>query len=157
MLRRREAKIKKTCTSLFDQLNNRNLIKSSEAEVLRSNFSGMKHSLFKNVLKHSSRLPQGRRYTDEVKEFALALQFYSTKAYNYVRSIISLPHLSMIQKRARSINGEPGFITESFESLSKEVQMSPARRDCCLVLDGMAIRKRVLWDTSKGKYNGFVD
>jgi hypothetical protein len=31
------------------------------------------------------------------------------------------------------------------------------KKDCCLVLDTMAIRKQVLWEPSNNKYSGFVD
>ena len=35
---------------------------------------------------------------------------------------------------------------------------NPETRDLCLILDGMAIRKHVIWDAKNGtQYTGYVD
>lgn len=132
-------------------------IAKQEADILHANFDTMQLALFKNVLKNSKRRSKGRRYSDEVKEFAVTLQYYSTKAYKYVRSILPLPHPSLIQKWSRSINCEPGFFTEAFETLQNECKSINEKRDCCLVIDAMAIRKQAIWNEAKKKFCGFVD
>ena len=101
--------------------------------------------------------PCGRRYTDDIKEFSLTLYFYSPKAYEYVRSIIPLPNPSLIQKWSSSVDCEPGFLQEAFQSLQSEVDKTPSKRDCCLIVDAMAIRKQTLWDQKNQKYSGFVN
>ena len=102
-------------------------------------------------------MPCGRRYTDEVKEFALTLYFYSPKACKYVRSIIPLPNPSLIRKWSTSIKCDPRFIEEAFASLSNQIDTSPINKDCCLVIDAMAIRKQILWNPKEDQYSGFVD
>ena len=115
------------------------LILKQEADLMHNNFDGINLVLFQNVMKNSKRTAQGRRYSDEVKEFAVTLQYYSAKAYTYVRKLLPLPHPSLIQKWARSINCEPGFLTEAFETLQKECESNNEKKDCFLVIDAMAI------------------
>jgi hypothetical protein len=147
----------KSMNQIINQLEKKTLILKQEADLMHNNFDGMKLALFQNVMKNSKRAAKGRRYSDEVKEFAVTLQFYSAKAYTYVRKILPLPHPSLIQKWARSINCEPGFLTEAFETLQQECESNNEKKDCCLVIDAMAIRKQAIWDKAKKKYTGFVD
>ena len=49
------------------------------------------------------------------------------------------------------------FITEAFNILRNEVKDHPAKKDCCLVFDAMAIRKQILWDQKNDEYVCFVN
>ena len=80
---------------LINQLQKKMLIAKQEADLMHNNFDGIQLALFQNVMKNSRRASRGRRYSDEVKEFAVTLQFYSAKAYEYVRKILPLPHLPL--------------------------------------------------------------
>ena len=97
---------------------------------------------------------KSKRYTDEIKRFALTLHYHSPKAYDYCRSHLHLPHPSSLRNWMSSINGEPGFQKEVFCALSK---LNVEDRDCALIFDSMAIRKQVLWNSSKQKYVGYCD
>lgn len=92
--------------------------------------------------------------------FALTLQFYSTKAYNYVRETFecALPHPSTITKWYSSINGEPGFTGEAMNAIrakANEAKTNNKQLLCNLVVDEMAIRKHLEWDGKK--FRGYVD
>ena len=174
--RQRNAKIR-SMSHLIKTLQKKMFIAKQEADILHTSFDSMQLALFKNVQKNSKRSSKGRRYSDEVKEFAVTLQYYSTKAYNNVRSILPLLHPSLIQEWSRSINCEPGFFTEAFETLKNECKGNNEKRDCCLVIDAMeneckgnnekrdcclvidamAIRKQALWNEAKKTFSGFVD
>ncbi len=41
---------------------------------------------------------------------------------------------------------EPGFLAEAFKSLETKVKNSPSKKDCCLMIDAMAIRKQTILD-----------
>ena len=155
-LRRKNSTIS-NMKQLIHRLKKRSLINQTEEELLHREFNGMKRSIFKNLLQNSNISPQSRRYTNSIKEFALTLSYYSPKAYAYVRSIMPLPHLSLIRKWARNVNCEPGFIGESFRILEEQAKTNTEKKDCCLVLDAMAIRKQVQWEPANNKYSGFVD
>ncbi|CAB4023612.1 THAP domain-containing 9 [Paramuricea clavata] len=142
---------------IIQELQQKLLICQDDAELLSAKFDGVQLAIFRDTKNNVSCDPCGRRYVDVVKEFATTLNYYSPKAYEYVRSIIPLPHPSLIRKWSSVVECNPGFFKESFESLKKEALLSPEKKDCCLIIDGMAIRKQTLWDSKNDKYVGFVD
>ena len=116
---------------------------------------GMK--LLLNLKENLNTIPSARRYSDEIKEFALTVYFYSPRTYRYIPSIIPLPNPSLVRKWSASLQCEPGFIKEAFASLTQEVTNLPTKKDCCLVLDAMGIRSQTVWTPQRDKYFGFVD
>lgn len=96
----------------------------------------------------------------ELRRFALTLNFYSRKAYNYVRMKLNkiLPHTSTLSKWYSTIDGSPGFLKEALEALKNKVCEAKEKGNevlCNFVLDEMAIMKRIEWD-GKRTY-GYVD
>ena len=99
---------------LISGLKEKKLITENHATILNSKFSGVTQDLFnriKNVKKG-----KGRKYSPLLRSFALTLQFYSTKAYNFVRRTfnLALPHQRQIRKWYSHIPAEPGFTEPSF-------------------------------------------
>ena len=90
-----------------------------------------------------------RRYSDIVKEFAVTIHYYSSKAYEYVRSILILLLPSLNRKWSGTLKYEAGFINESLEALRKESSINHEKSDCCLVIDALSTRKQMLWDNQK--------
>ena len=133
------------------------IINTEQAEILHTTFDKLQLSLFQNTKENLNSAQSARRYSDEVKEFALTIYFYSPKAYRYVRSIIPLPNPSIIRKWSSSVDCEPGFFQEVFISLASDACSSPDKKDCCLIIDAMSIRKQTIWDPKKDRYAGFVD
>lgn len=70
-----------------------------------------------NEIANNERQPTGRRYSDEVKKFALTVQFYSTRAYEYFRTVFKLPAPSSLSNWTSSVNFEPGFDNAIFDEL----------------------------------------
>ena len=155
-LRRSKQKVT-TLNEVISVLEEKSLITSKEAEGLQSTFENKHLQFLYNLKANLKASPSGRRYSDEIKEFALTVYFYSPKAYKYIRSIIPLPNQSLIRKWSTSLKCNPGFIEEAFTSLSDLISGSPINKDCCLVIDAMSIRKQTLWDAEKDRYSGFVD
>lgn len=100
------------------------------------------------------------KYHPALKSFALTLQFYSAKAYKYVRETfnLGLPHPSTIRKWYSSTGGDPGFSNEVLLSLQAKASAAKAKGQetlCALMLDEMSIMKHIEWDGKK--MTGFVD
>ena len=113
----RAGRLKKRVTSLksiVKQLKEKDLITSACEEMLERNFSDVPIALFKRM---ASNAGKGCKYTPELKAFALTLQFYSTKAYNFVRKTfnLALPHPVQIRKWDTKIPAEPGFTEPAFK------------------------------------------
>ena len=128
------------------------MLKEAPAELLKDQFSGLTLEMLKNEMQNAKRKCRGHCYTEEVKKFALTVHFYSPKAYSYMRKIFSLPHRSSIRNWVSSVNCEPGFHGNVLQNLSEQLQKRPEMSDCTLMMDGMAVRKQVLYDTKNMKY-----
>ncbi len=115
-LRRCKSKITKM-SDVINSLEQNLIVKSDIADRLHASFDKLQLSIFNNAKNNTTTSPCGRRYTDDIKEFSLTLYFYSPKAYEYVRSIIPLPNPSLIRKWSSSVDCEPGFLQEAFQSL----------------------------------------
>ena len=155
-LRRSEKKMT-NMADIINDLQQNLIIKYEVADELHTTFDKLQLSIFYNTKNNTSTAPCGRQYTDDIKEFALTLNYYSAKAYQYVRSIIPLPNPSLIRKWSSSVKCEPGFLAESFESLTKDLKNSLTKKDCCMIIDAMSIRKLTEWDPKNKQYSGFVN
>lgn len=101
-----------------------------------------------------------KSYDEDVRAFGLTLHFYSPRAYNYVRDKFNnnLPCISTIRNWYSSLNASPGFTTESFDVLRKRANENVSSKLYCnLMCDEMAIRRHAQWNSSKNKFDGFVD
>ena len=65
-----------------------------------------------------------QKYPEEIMKFAMTLQFYSMKAYKYVRNTlnIALPHPAHLRSIYSRVNGEPGFTEGAFSALKSKAQ-----------------------------------
>lgn len=155
---RRKNKKMDSINSVIAQLRKDSMVKDAQAVSLKNNFAGTCLELFENQAKNSQRKgSNGRRYTDEVKQFALTLNFYSPRAYRFIRKVFFLPNPSTIRGWCASVNCEPGLFSEVFTELQRQCENSNAMSDCCLQLDGMSIRQQTNYDKAQDKYSGYVD
>lgn len=65
---------------------------------------------FENILKYFKTKSHPKKYSPEMRQFALTLHYYSPTAYCFVRDVFinCLPSTSTIKSWYCSINGEPG-------------------------------------------------
>ena len=110
--------------------------------------------LFTNEQKNEAN-STGSRYSEQIKQFAISLHFYSAKAYNFVRKSLHFPHPSTIRSWASSIECEPGFLSNVIEHLQNTLEDD--NKDCIILVDEMSIKKEVLWDAKKQKFAGNTD
>ena len=106
----------------------------------------------------TSKSGRGCKYSPELKSFALSLQFYSSKVYEFVRKTfnLALPHQAQIRKWYTKVPAEPAFTEPAFQALALKVEEANKRGHrviCSVILDEMAIRKHVSWD---GKNSGVM-
>lgn len=112
------------------------------SQSARSMINGVFSDVFTRLIKKTNSEKQ-QSYSVEEQKFALTVQFYSSKAYNYLRKVgLPLPHPSTLRRWATRIDGTPGFTEEAFVKLKEE--KSPLF--CCLMFDEMAIKKQIDWD-----------
>ncbi|KAF0742064.1 Uncharacterized protein FWK35_00023842, partial [Aphis craccivora] len=95
------------------------------------------------------------QYSNELRKFAITLQFYSPKAYTFVRKSFAdvLPHPKSITRWYKVINGEPGFSNESFLAIASKAKDEVVL--CNIVIDEISIRNQIEYNGKK--MYGFVD
>ena len=87
----------KKIDDLSAELKAMHVIDTDSLDLLTSNLSEDSKLLFNNELKHG-RTPAGaRRYSEELKSFAVTLHFYSAQAYDFLRKFLTLPDVSTIR------------------------------------------------------------
>ena len=94
-LKRNLSQMDKTIKTLKEQ----KLIPEHMEKRLRDRFSGVSSEIFERMTKFK-KSGRGKKCSPELKSFALTLQFYSTKAYKFVRKTLNyvLPHSDVISK-----------------------------------------------------------
>ena len=72
----------------------------------------------------TSKSGRGCKYSPELKSFALSLQFYSSKVYEFVRKTfnLALPHQAQIRKWYTKVPAELGFTEPAFRALALKVE-----------------------------------
>ena len=151
----RSFKVKiKSMTSLIMALKERNMISQKCQVMLQQSFSGVPPSLMKRMLltKHTS--GHGINYSEEMRSFAMTLQFYSAKAYEFVRKAfdLALPHQAHIRKWYGKVSAEPGLTEQAFDAIEQrvaEANVLGKKVVLSLMLDEMAITKHISWDRQK--------
>ena len=120
--RRLETKVKSLKT-VVQHLRKKQMISSSCEEMLCQTFSGVPLELMNRITSGKSS-GKGCKYAPELKSFAMTLQFYSLKAYEFVRKTfnLALPHQTQIRKWYSKVPAEPGFTQPAFEALKLKVQ-----------------------------------
>ena len=155
-IRRKEKKI--TCLSgVLSDLKEKSLINQSTASLLEEKLSGLTLEVIKNQLKNQDRGSQGRRYDEEVKKFALTLNFYSPRAYEYIRGVFSLPHSNSLTEWTSSVECEPGIFMDVLKNLNSRIKENPTHADCVLICDAMSIKSSVFYNPTTGNHQGYID
>lgn len=100
-----------------------------------------------------------RKFSPTIRRFAFTLNFYSPKAYDYVRNTFSqyLPAARTLRGWYSAINGSPGFTDESFDALKERAKIEKEKGRqlrICLMLDGVYIRQQSQWDNAGKKFLG---
>ena len=96
-------------------------------------------------------------YTNELKSFAVTLHYYSLKAYDFIRKILTLPDPANTRAWGSSVQCEPGFLTEIMHLVGENATKQPNMKDIALIVDGMALRKGIVWNPKTKQYVGTVD
>lgn len=116
---------------------------------------GIPREIVKRMLQEER--SEGNKYPEELRRFALTLNFLSSKAYEYVRNKFenALPHPSTLKKWYSHINGEPGICQEALMAIKNLISTQQENAVAALIFDEMSIRRQIEFD---GKRNyGFVD
>ena len=139
---KRKAQIQKNVLALLQKDSK---IQQAQLDVI----DGCLGELVKNQAKNKIRKKR-KEYSQKIKEFALTIYYYSPKAYAYLRTVLELPASRSIRRWLEVVDCQPGFLSDVLSLISEKQQDSPYS----LVVDSMAIRKRLIVDRSTGNIQG---
>ena len=86
------------------------IVNTKEAQIVGECINDKQLALSQNIVDNLKKEPNRRRNSDDVKQFAITLQYYSPKAYKYIGTLLPLPNPSLIKTWASSLNCLPGFL-----------------------------------------------
>lgn len=99
------------------------------------------------------------KYSPALRTFALTLNFYSTKAYRYVRNTFNtcLPSIQTLSKCYKTIDGRPGFTKEALEAIKLRSEQAKSKLYGTLIFDEKKIRNKIEFVPSTRRTFGYVD
>lgn len=156
---RRLKKQIRTLKALLAELQNKNFITAENNEVLKSLGVKCSEIIRRQMSKGKSGTIVRKKYSPQLRAFALTLNFYSTKAYNYVRKTFNtcLPSIKTLGKWYRSVDGHPGFTKEAFEALKFKASQAKEPIYCCIIFDEMKIERKVEKTFGYVDFGGTID
>lgn len=100
-----------------------------------------------------------QKYSENVRQFCMALKYYSSGAYNFVRSVFgnNLPHTRTIQKWLQPIDCSPGITASALKILERKVKEYGDKKLLgALIKDEIYIKKKIIHHEETEKFSGFV-
>lgn len=102
-----------------------------------------------------------KKYSENVRQFAMAIMYYSPNTYRYVRSVFNnnLPAPSTIRAWLSSVDGAPGINDQALDALRKKAEEYAERGEEFLInmmCDEMSIKTKMDWDDKKRKFIGYA-
>lgn len=158
-LRRRNARVS-TLTDMLELLKRNSLLEETVESICSTNFQkNLPFELFVNEIDNASRSNTNKRYSEEIKQFCLTLQFYSPKAYDFLRQRSTLPDPSTIRRWLSTRECKPGILTEVIKYLKENSSKKEFRylKDVALVYDAMSIRSGRWYCRKEDKFYGYCD
>lgn len=151
---RRKSKRITTLKNMIQVLSSKGYIDDDHTDKIKS-LIGPQFDILERQLLKAQNQPRPKEYSSKIRQFAMNLNFYSPKAYTYVRETFDscLPHPRTISSWYKGTDCNPGFTTEAFQALklaSNNAIQNGQRIYVNLVLDEMAIRQHLDWEPSKG-------
>lgn len=116
------------------------------------------YSLVNNYVANSSVPPKGRRYGDDIKQFASTINYLSPAAYNYIQEPLLLPSSRTLQKITETWPNKPGISQVCLSILKhKFEQVTEFSKHCIICLDEMTLKAHLFYDKNNGEIIGFQD
>lgn len=141
---------KRETLQLIDALVEERLLSEETECLLRAQFSDFKWELYN--------WSEASEYSTEMKQFACTLYLCSSKAYDYVKKILKLPHSSILRTWLSKCKPSAGFNSNIFSFLQQRVENGDLLYQyCSLIIKGVSLKQQIQWDPSRQHLQGFVD
>lgn len=136
------------------QLNN--LKKTLRKELaFKDNMTPTAQLIFNNERINAKKNSRGQRFSDDIRNLAINLSFYSNQGYKKLRTIFRLPSISSIRRYLAPVGCASGILKNALAEIQQQIKDGLHGAEATLSLDEMAIKKGIHWDVKLKKYFGF--
>ena len=85
------------------------------------------------------------------RQFAMTLHYYSPKVYDYVRKLITLPHVSSLRAWASTVGCEPGYLVNVMKEVGRVLEEKKLAKDVAQVVDAVTLHRGVILACEKSE------
>jgi len=112
--------------------------------------------LVKNNALNKDKNTKGRRFSNELKQFALTIYFLGPSVYHLLHDHFSFPSIRTLRKITSKYEFQPGLNDYMFDFLSfKTKNFSYDMLNCILCADEMSIKTNLFYNLSNDQIIGF--
>lgn len=123
-----------------------------------ANFNEQQMEFLIMQLSNSKKKLHGERYTDEQKNFSLAIYKQSPKCYRFLRRIFRLPSKRTLGRHSAKIIFESGIDPKLFDFIKERVNNMPEiDKYCTISFDEMALKAHLDYNEARDLIEGFVE
>jgi hypothetical protein len=102
--------------------------------------------LVKVQLHQMNRSAQGRRYSDEFKQYCLTLYFHGPRCYRQVMKTLCLPSSRALRRFTEKVKIRAGYNKQLFQLLKlKADKMLPETKKCVICIDEVSIKHNLFY------------
>lgn len=111
-----------TLKSMLEDLKNKQVLNTNQAKPMNT-LGGLTGELYERLIQQKTNVVS-KCYSPNLRCFALTLQYYSPRAYEYVREEFGncLPHPKTLSSWYRTVDGEPDISLEGLESARERIK-----------------------------------
>lgn len=115
-------------------------------------------SFFASQVKQGKRKANGRRYSREEQQFALATYYNSPRAYRFLTSIFTLPSVGTLHTWLRKIQMNAGWNSATLQLMSqKSSKMKVADTLCGIIFDAVHLQQHIAYNMATDTCEGTED
>ena len=141
-----------------EKKSNKKIDKNSAISHLRKLLPERIVKFIEMQIKLHGKNKKGRRYSPEIKAFALSLYHISGRAYRLVSKFFYLPSKSGLLRWVSGLPRAPRLIETAMNVIKTKVEsMSETGKLCILCMDEISLKTNLMYDISWDEVMGFVD
>ena len=136
----------------------RDMNRKAALEVLETVLPKRMIKFIEGQIQLHTRKSGGKRYTPEMKSFAISLYHVSGKAYRLVSKFFHLPSKSSLLRWVSGLPISPGISQQALDAIESKVKcMSDAAKVCTISMDEISLKTSLQYDSTRDQVVGVED
>jgi hypothetical protein len=141
---------------LYSQL--KNFKKSLRKELaFKDSMTSTAQLIFNNERNNANNNSCGQRFSDNIRNLAINLSFYSNPGYKKLTTIFKLPSIRSLRRYLALVGCASGILKNALAEMQQQIKDGLHGAEATLSLDEMSIKKGIHCDAKLKKYFWFDD